>query len=209
MHPNKLLSPSSQNILLSSHSDPQREIDDFGFGMEINYENALENEKKTLICEELQKAGYEYYTGTNGREINYEEALKLFTKARDLGSSLAFYYSGKIFENGHGVEKNYKKAEKFYIQSGNLGENDGIYDAGRLNYYGGFGLEQNYQEAFKYFEIAAENGKATAYDYLGDMHRKGLGVEKNKVEAGKNYKKCFEKKGINKVKYEERLKSLD
>ena len=62
-------------------------------------------------------------------------------------------------------------------------------------YYEGTGVAQNYNEAFKWFQKAADKGIDDACAYLGKMYYEGTGVAQNYNEAFK----CFQKAADNGV----------
>ena len=57
-------------------------------------------------------------------------------------------------------------------------------------YCNGQGVAQNYNEAFKWFQKAADNGVAGAFAYLGEMYYAGDGVAQNYNEAFKWFQKA-------------------
>lgn len=63
------------------------------------------------------------------------------------------------------------------------------YQIGRLYQYGGEYTEQSDQEAFKWFQLAADQGYALAQHRLGMCYRHGTGVAKNEAEASRWFEK--------------------
>ena len=57
-------------------------------------------------------------------------------------------------------------------------------------YEKGRGVEQSDMEAVKWFRKSAEQGHATAQNWLAWMYREGRGVERSNAEAIKWYRKA-------------------
>ena len=57
-----------------------------------------------------------YYKGL-GVAQDYNEAIKLFTKAAEQGNTTAQYALGSVYYNGHGVNKDYKEAVKWLMKA--------------------------------------------------------------------------------------------
>ena len=53
----------------------------------------------------------------------------------------------------------------------------------------GDGVEQNHKQAAYWFRESCENGERSAFSYLGDCYRKGLGVDKDVIKAFDLYQK--------------------
>lgn len=69
-----------------------------------------------------QNLGVMYWHGL-GVEKNYNEAIKHYTIAAQLGNSLSLTVLGEIYMNGLGnVEKDEKTAVKYFMKAANLGE---------------------------------------------------------------------------------------
>lgn len=48
---------------------------------------------------------------------------------------------------------------------------------GQVYYQGGHGIEQDYNQAFRFFEQAAEQGDVASMAALGEMYQAGLGTK--------------------------------
>ena len=59
-------------------------------------------------------------------------------------------------------------------------------------YAEGKGVEQNFKEAFKWYQKAADQGRAKAQNILGSMYAEGKGVEQDLKKALKCYQKAAE-----------------
>ena len=83
---------------------------------------------------------------------------------------------------------------KQVLQDANAGDISACAYLGKM-YYEGTGVAQNYNEAFKWFQKAADKGIDDACAYLGKMYYEGTGVAQNYNEAFK----CFQKAADNGV----------
>ena len=68
------------------------------------------------------------------------------------------------------------------LQDANAGDISACAYLGKM-YYEGTGVAQNYNEAFKWFQKAADNGVTDAYTWLGGMYYNGQGVAQNYEKA--------------------------
>ena len=71
---------------------------------------------------------------------------------------------------------------KQVLQDANAGDISACAYLGKM-YYAGDGVAQNYNEAFKWFQKAADNGVTGAYTWLGSMYYDGQGVAQNYEKA--------------------------
>ena len=68
--------------------------------------------------------GNDYYSGNNGKDRDYSEALKWYRKAAEQGISSAQYNLGRMYEKGRGVLKDKNEALKWYKQAAEKGNAD-------------------------------------------------------------------------------------
>ena len=71
---------------------------------------------------------------------------------------------------------------KQVLQDANAGDISACAYLGKM-YYEGTGVAQNYNEAFKWYQKAADNGVTGAYTWLGVMYYNGQGVAQNYQKA--------------------------
>ena len=71
---------------------------------------------------------------------------------------------------------------KQVLQDANAGDISACAYLGKM-YYEGTGVAQNYNEAFKWYQKAADNGVTGAYTWLGVMYYNGQGVAQNYEKA--------------------------
>ena len=131
-------------------------------------------------------------------------------RAAKSGNAKAMYKLGLYYETGNFIEADQDKAIKWYIQaikSGNTEAGIQLYNLEKKEYekHGKNGdidtiikLAEYYEKikdyltAFSYYEMAAEQGNATAQFNLGYFYKNGLGVEQDYKKAKEWYEKAAE-----------------
>ena len=110
------------------------------------------------------------------------EAIKLLTKAGELGHLDAQNDLGLFYQSGMMVPKDYQRAMQWYKKAASKNHIPAIFNIGIL-YHKGLGVPQNYKRARIWFLRAAKLNDADAQYNLGVMHHQGLGVKVNLKEA--------------------------
>ncbi|EGB07602.1 hypothetical protein AURANDRAFT_6990, partial [Aureococcus anophagefferens] len=100
-----------------------------------------------------------------------------YQRAAELGDVDAMVFLGELYERGSGVKLDKKKAMKLYRPAADRGHADAQTHVGIL-----LDSEQKFEEAFRYFALAADQGKTAAEILLGCYFRDGEGTE---VDLGK------------------------
>lgn len=116
------------------------------------------------------------YNGTNGKKVNYTEALQWWAKAAKQGNVEAVGNMGMCYRYGHGTERDSLKAMRLYLKSIRSGNDslmvaaeaaarkgslfDGVLSA--LAYKTGNGVKRSAEKAKEYFSLAAEGGSVDA-----------------------------------------------
>lgn len=113
---------------------------------------------------------------------DYQNAVKWWRNAADLGIAEVQYCLGVCYENGNGVEKDSQEAVKWYRKAAEQGYAVAQCNLGNC-YCNGLGVEKDYQEAVKWYRKATEQGNAGAQYNLGFCYDKGRGIIQNKVKA--------------------------
>jgi hypothetical protein len=114
-------------------------------------------------------ARFIYYNGI-GVAQDYNEAVKLFTKAAEQGNATAQYALGSVYYNGHGVTKDYKEAVKWLRKSVAQGNAMAEFRLGSCYYYG-HGVTKDEKEALKWWTKAADQGNAEAQYNLSQLKK--------------------------------------
>ena len=95
--------------------------------------------------------------GKKGKALRESEAIKLFTRAAELGNAQAQMKLAECYGNGHYVKKNKKLRFEWLLHAAN----NGIMEAQELVaecFEKGRGAEHNDIKAYKYYKLAAEQG---------------------------------------------------
>ena len=124
------------------------------------------------------KVGYYYYYGL--LETDEEKGLEWFRKSYERGYPYAALMLGDYYLYNHGGEAEYEKAFDYYkfAESKNC-----ISEGLGVCYEYGLGVEENETEAFKYYNLSAEQGYTAAKYRLGLCHKYGTGTTENPAEA--------------------------
>ena len=91
-----------------------------------------------------------YHHGLNGLQQNHAKAIELYTRAADLGSSMAHFNLGMLYHEGEG---DLKKSKFHYGAAAMLGHEGARYNLGSLEAKYG-----NIDQAVKHWNIAASAG---------------------------------------------------
>ena len=135
------------------------------------------------------KDGNEFYEKGNKASDNgnFEEAVKWWRKAADLGHVKAQNTLGVCYATGKGVEQSHEEAIKWYRKAAEQGHAIAQNNLG-ICYAKGKGVTQSIEEAVKWYRTAAEQGYAEAQYNLGYYYEH----VKDFKEAAKWYRKAAE-----------------
>ena len=119
---------------------------------------------------------------------NFEEAVKWYSAAADLGNGEAMCRIGSAYKYGAGVEQDMNKAILFCKKAiATDGNADALLDLG-LCYLKGEGVPLNYDHGFFLMERSAKQGNMAAQYNMGVLYRTGRGVDANMEEALRWYR---------------------
>ena len=147
----------SMSMLAKSYED--------GIFTEKNSVKAIEWYKRAAEKEEpyaMYKVArmYEHndsLAGKKGKELYEAEAIKLFTRAAELGNTQAQMKLAECYDNGRYVKKNKKLRFEWLLHAAN----NGLVEAQELVaecFEKGRGAEHNDGKAYKYYKLAGEQG---------------------------------------------------
>ncbi|KRY50644.1 Protein sel-1 -like protein 1 [Trichinella britovi] len=123
-----------------------------------------------------------YLSGARGIEQNVYLAYHYYLTAATAGSGTALAFLGKMYLDGTpATPADPTTAFQYFSKAADkvvLGNTLGYSGLGHM-YYTGRGTEQNFSKAFKYFNLAAEQGSPEGQVYLGTMYYHGWGVTQN------------------------------
>ena len=122
---------------------------------------------------------------------DYAKAVKLFSKAADMGSADAQNWLGFCYESGQNVAQDYKKAIEWYRKAAEQGNAAAQYSLGNC-LFDGNGIPEDKSEAVRWWTMAAEQGDDTAQNDLGYAYREGQGVKQDYAKALEWFDKAAE-----------------
>ncbi|MBF0501904.1 MAG: sel1 repeat family protein [Candidatus Riflebacteria bacterium] len=122
-----------------------------------------------------------------GVATNTSEAGNWYRKAAEGGIPTAMVSLGKLLQEGDGCSKDEVEAFRWFERSAKLKNTDGLFETG-MCFYKGKGAAQDFSQARQYFEAAGKEGpNVNALYYLGIIHNRGKGLEKNPALAMKYF----------------------
>ena len=156
-----------------------------GIGVEKDIRKAIEWYDKAIDAGDISSMvtkGTIFYYGIGGIPIDYEEAVKLYTRAAEEGDDDGMWRLARCYGNGKGVEKNLQKAFEWFKQSAEKNNSNALCDLGVCYHYG-YGVEKNYKRAVELYEKAAIDNQKGSLWRLGHCYEYGQGVEKDLEKA--------------------------
>ncbi|WP_087016347.1 tetratricopeptide repeat protein [Thaumasiovibrio subtropicus] len=173
-------------LLAEAQNGTKEEQHEVGLMLVRESETLEAAEKGIALLEQLANAGdpdvmtdiADFYYEAVYLEQDYEEALKWFIKAGDLGDSYGAYSAGYMFYNGEGAETNYPLAAKYHTIAAKAGDMDSMFELA-IMYDEGTGVEQSYKQSAHWYQQAAEAGHDGAMYNLGVAYDTGEGVSQN------------------------------
>lgn len=121
------------------------------------------------------------------RQDKPAEAFKYYLLAADdtngRGNSAAMLELGNMFASGIGTDKSEESALEWFRKAAAKGESGALYAVGEFYFFGRGGLARDPKMAIYYLTQAAGYNDPHAQNLLGDIYRKGIGVNKNLAEA--------------------------
>jgi len=135
-------------------------------------------------------AGAEYEIGSryaegHGVPLDNAKAADWLGRAARKGVVVAQFRLGTLYEKGKGVTKDLGTARSLYEQAAEKGNAKAMHNLAVLYAEGGDGGKPDYSEALKWFVKAANYGVSDSQYNLGILYARGIGVQKNMVEAYK------------------------
>ena len=166
-----------------------------GKGVKQNYSNAIYWYQKSAA---QNYASAEYALGLiyqrgRGVHINLDEAAKWYKKAAEQGHTPSMFNLASLYlpEDNPGDAKRWDEVYKWYemgIQHGD--KKDAPFGMGLIYVMGWGNYPKDYPKASQLFTLAAENGKADGWYWLGVMEENGFGRPVDKDKAFELYRKA-------------------
>ncbi len=155
--------------------------------MELFNITAKESENSTVALNDL---GCLYANGI-GTKKNPLIAAVLFAEAAEKENLMAKLNLAESYRNGFGVEKNYSKAMELYKEAFEEGYSDAMVFCGDICLDSIPDNETRYKAAMEYYQKAIFRRSPLAYLRMGELHKDGLGVEKDLNKAWEYYQKSL------------------
>jgi TPR repeat protein len=109
-----------------------------------------------------------YAIGQHGLRQDWSKALELWTRAAELGSSMALYQIGGAYNEGWGVEKDMKKAIHHFELAAMAGHAIARYNLGYIEADSG-----NMERAMKHWTISASAGDSKSMTAIQTLFEEG------------------------------------
>lgn len=113
---------------------------------------------------------------------SYEEAVKWYRKAADLGHLDAMYGLGLCYANGRGTALSHEEAVSWYRRAADRGNAVAMWNLG-ICCANGWGVALSREEAVVWYRRAAGKGDANAMGDLGYCYECGYGVPRSDHDA--------------------------
>lgn len=152
-----------------------------GQGVDANIATAMEWWQAAADqgnTEAMRYLGYCYEEG-EGVPANAATAVTYYKQAADLGDPAAMTTLGYCYDAGIGVAPDKATSVEYYSQAASAGDCEAQMMLGMESFEKG-----DYQRAKVYLQAAATQGEVEAQYTLGYMYANGLGVDKDKDQAG-------------------------
>ena len=109
---------------------------------------------------------------------HYQQAIKYFQKAVELGDAKGYVNLGSLYEDGKGVKQDYSQTIKFYKKACDSNLAEACYGVAN-SYYSGKKIKQDFVSAKYYYEKACNAEYAASCAMLGVLYYYGEGVKKD------------------------------
>ena len=141
----------------------------------------------------------------NSVEKDFEKAFEWHQKAIVSGCVESEYALGCMYEQGEGTQPDLSEAVRWYKEAAKHGYVKAQLHLGRV--YESTGKERDYQEAFVFYQQAAQQKPAEAWQRLASLYEAGKGMEQDFLKAWECYLNAW-KAGSEKA-YKEAKRLLD
>lgn len=186
-HCSSLLMPFIHALFLIVSPERAKEVGVDRTKCQFYIDNLVEIGMNKKEAEEAFKLAEDYYNALNGKTRNYKEAVRLYSKAADLGHAQAQYMLAECYASGLGLpDSDMEKAVEFYRKAAEQGNAKAIYSLAEC-YEDGDGVEEDYDKALELKRMAANAGNPDAMCALAEYYEY---EEDNNEEALKWYNKA-------------------
>ena len=162
----------------------------------LGYEGPSDDAKSVTYLEMSAEQGNEHaqffvgemYMFGRGVEANTKTAIAWLQKSAGQGFPKAQRVLGELYQRGEGVEQDLDQAASWLQKAADQGDLEGLTLLAKL--YLNYGDETKKQEGAALIQKAEQAGSGEAQLILGQMHERGIVVEKNLATARQFYEKA-------------------
>ena len=126
--------------------------------------------------------GYNYLCPQDDVKPNYEEAIKYFKMAAEMGVAEAEYQIAECLCLQEIKPSNISEIFDWYLKAANHGFERAYYDVA-LSYANGHGTKQNFSKAFFWAQKGYECKDARSTELMGEFYECGVGIGKDCSKA--------------------------
>ncbi len=166
-----------------------------GEGTKKDYSKSLYWNKKAAEQGDIygiHAVGLAYHLGM-GVPVDRSEAIKWYKRAADKGFTPSMWNLSTLYlpEDNPGDAKRWDEVYKWYAMGMQHGDKkDAPFGMGLIYVMGWGNYPKDYPKASQLFTLAAENGKADGWYWLGVMEENGFGRAADKDKASELYRKA-------------------
>lgn len=152
-------------------------------------ESIERNKKRMEACdaEAFYQYGISHFFGESGLPQDTGKALEVWLHAAELGSVMAHYKLGTMYNDGISVETNHTKALYHYQQAALGGNELGRHNLGCIE-----ANEGNVDRAMKHWMIAAGTGSKESLESIRKEYVNGNVTKSQFEKALRGYQKCID-----------------
>ena len=138
-------------------------------------------------AEAINHLGHKYYYGSLGLTKDIPRAIKLWTKAAELGSLTSHYMIGNMYYHGNGVEKDKPRGTHHWQQAATKGHALSRHNLGVVEF-----SIRNYKLAVQHWMISAKMGNEESLNGIKGVFKEGQATKAQYAEALLGYREAAE-----------------
>ena len=155
-----------------------------------NHAQSLETIRKRVDAKDtaaIYHLGCQYYSGELGLKKNVPRGIELWSKAAELGSTMALFKLGMLNYQGWGVAQDKAKGIHCCELAAMQGHTESRHLLGMDEY-----INENYDRALRHYLIAAKMGHEESLDAIKEIFAEGRATKAQYAEALKGYQDAME-----------------
>ena len=134
---------------------------------EEDVQSQVDDDDECSTAEGCYRMAEAYYHGEGVRQ-SYDEAVKWYVKAAEMGDADAQCDLGNCYYYGEGLPENYERSVYWYEKAAEQGNVRALYNLGNSYYYGE-GVARDEKLAIAYYDRAASLGSVQAEERLEEL----------------------------------------